>query len=170
MLACCAVLLTIIGKLMLLDSTWLPGHCQEGRGSWEACDWWSRWESLWRIWGGGGRGLLIPVRPCRLEEGTSSAVVREPCLLQAPRRTMEAGRWPLTAPPLSPSHSSAALGWQEKSELYCHPGKNLSSYQEPPFRCMDEAVSLFSRGGLMALSSRRWSNRAEHRSYDSPGQ
>lgn len=118
MLACCAVLLTIISKLMLeLDSTWLRGHCQEGRGSWEACDWRSWWESLWRIWGGGGRRLLIPVRPCRLEERTSSAVVREPCLLQAPRRTMEAGRWPLTASP-SP-HPIPVLLWDGRKSQSC---------------------------------------------------
>lgn len=45
-----------------------------------------------------------------------------------------------------PPPSSPAWGWQEKSEPYYHPGKN--SNQEPPFRCGDEAVSLFSRAGF----------------------
>lgn len=118
MLACCAVFLTIISKLKLaLDSTWLWGRRQEGRGSWEACDWWSRWESLWRIWGGGGRRLLIPVRPCRLEEGTSSAVVREP--LPAPGSKKDNGSRALTSDclPLSPSHP--VLLWDGRKSQSC---------------------------------------------------
>lgn len=103
------------------------------------------WEGQWRIWGG-GRGLDWG---SRLDSGLVGSrkepvpVGPQPRSLQAPRRTMEAGRWPLTASP-RPVPCSPALGWQEELELYCHPGKN--SNQEPPFRCVDEVVSLFSRG------------------------
>lgn len=59
------------------------------------------------------------------------------------------GSWAVTSDRLlGPVLSRAALGWQEELELYCHPGKNSTSIPEPPFRCMREAVSLFSQGGF----------------------
>lgn len=80
---------------LLFDSTWLQSARQEGRGSQRHVI----GGLSWRIWGGGGRRQSARLWPCRLEEGTGSGVVCEHCPLQAPRRTMEAGRWPLTAPP-----------------------------------------------------------------------
>lgn len=65
------------------------------------------------------------------------------------------GSWALTSdhrlPPHHPITSSPALGWQEELELYCHPGRNWRTNQETPFRCMDEAVSLFSGGVFNGL-------------------
>lgn len=125
-------------------------------------------ENLWRGW-------MEAVDPTpTLSSGGRDQFRCGARALPAPGSEEDNGSWALTSdclPPL-PVPSSPALGWQEKLELYCHPGKNLSSNQEPPFRCVDEAVSLFSRGGLMTLSSKRSVNGAEYRSYmrDSPGQ
>lgn len=126
-----------------------PGRKTGLRGMWlEVC------------WGKktGGRFGEGDAHGC-LEEGAGSAGVGDRCLLQAPRRTMGAGRWPPACLPVLPVPSSPALGWQEESELFCHPGKHWSSNREPPFLCVDEEVSLFSRGGLMS------SSKASDRSY-----
>lgn len=76
------------------------------------------------------------------------------------RGLQDNGSWVLTSDRL-PSLPCPVLflGWQEELEPYCHSEKktqNWSSVPEPPFRCMDEAVSLFSkRRTLKALSSKR---------------
>lgn len=165
MLRCSAVFLTTMGKLkLLLDSGLLA---KEGRGSWRHVI----GGLLGRFVQKMGRGWMEAVDSLlTLSSGGRDQFRCGTGALHAPDSERDNGSWALTSdclPPL-PVPSNPALGWQEELELYCHPGKNLSSNQEPPFRCMDEAVSLFSSGGLMALSS----NRAEYRSNrrDSTGQ
>lgn len=97
--------LTISKPEPLSDSTWLQAARQEGRGSCEACD----WRSDGKACRGGWRRPSI--WPCRLEEGTGSGVNRESCPLRAPRRTIEAGRWPQSASPIQSCLGMAGKVW-----------------------------------------------------------
>lgn len=68
--------------------------------------------------------------------------------LPAPGSKEDNGSWVLTLAaclPVLPVPSTPALGWQEESDLFCHPGKHWRSNREPPFLCVEEAGSLFSR-------------------------
>lgn len=60
--------------------------------------------------------------------------------------------WALTSD-RPPPPCRAARGWQEELELYCHPGKSSSWKPAPPFRCVVEAASLFSRGGSVSAEA-----------------
>lgn len=118
MLMCCAVCFWQSWvNSRLFGVTWSPNSSPGRKRVSEACDWRSAGKGLWRIWGGaGGRQpeavSLTRLWPCRLlRKGPSSGVVREPCSLQAPTRTMEAGRWPLTTvSPPSPHHVQSRSG------------------------------------------------------------
>lgn len=85
--------LTISKLEPLSDSTWLRAARQEGRGSWEACDWRSYGKASGEFWEGG----LTEAFDLTLPSGGRDRFRCEPWVLPAPGSEEDNRSWALTS-------------------------------------------------------------------------